>query len=105
MESLRSSVQVLGDTLKPSISPLALRPLFFLLGYLASSIYLLEHAVWSADRRPEAEHDTDVEVLVSWVGEGGLLKAKDDVLKAGMVNEGTRRRLNEAFVYGAQTKL
>jgi hypothetical protein len=105
VESLQSSLQVFVDALTPPIMPLAPRAIFFLLGYLASSIYLLEHAAWSAHQRPKEEHDTDVETLVKWVREGGLTKAKEDVLMIRRTDEGERRRFNERLLYGARTKL
>ena len=55
----------------PTLIP---RPALFLFGYTASSLYLLEHAIWS-HTNGEAERETDIEVFTRWVAEGGLTGA------------------------------
>jgi hypothetical protein len=59
----------------PTLIP---RPALFLFGYVASSLFLLEHAIWSYTSG-EAEQATDVEVFRRWVMEGGLTSAVEDV--------------------------
>jgi len=52
-----------------------------LAGFLASSTFLLEHAIWaSASGEPTCEGD--IEVFRRWVVEGGMLAAIDDVRRA-----------------------
>ena len=44
-----------------------------LVGYVASGVYLLEHALW------EGGDDVDVEVFSRWAIDGGLKNAVADV--------------------------
>ncbi|TFK52431.1 hypothetical protein OE88DRAFT_1698245 [Heliocybe sulcata] len=97
---------LLGDALKelqaaymPPVSPFVTRPALFLFGYIASSLYLLEHAVWSsATSQPEQE--TDVEVFRRWVVEGGLQGAMEAVRKARAAEPESRFQADHAIVYG-----
>lgn len=97
IEALKSSIQVLIETLTPPVHPLCPRPVFFLLGYLSSALYLLEHAIWS-----EAADDADV--VVKWV-EDGLLKAVEDVNRTKIIRADEAKQLNARLVYGIPTKL
>jgi len=78
------------------------RPLLFLIGYVASTIYLFEQAIWSNQQgRPEAE--LDKWIVAKWVESGGvksnvaglkgLLKASEAEIKEGM-------KMERALVYG-----
>ncbi|KZT23442.1 hypothetical protein NEOLEDRAFT_1157320 [Neolentinus lepideus HHB14362 ss-1] len=96
--ALRSAVEELQATYTPPISPLVTRPALFLFGYVASALYLLEHAVWSsATSQPERE--TDVEVFKRWVAEGGLQSSVGAVRTARAVAQGNRSKMNRAIVY------
>ncbi|KAE9393159.1 acyl-CoA dehydrogenase NM domain-like protein [Gymnopus androsaceus JB14] len=53
------------------IPPLIARPALMFMGYIASSIYLLEHATWS-HIRGEDGFATDAEVFRRWVYDGGF---------------------------------
>ncbi|KXN88081.1 Putative acyl-CoA dehydrogenase AidB [Leucoagaricus sp. SymC.cos] len=84
------------------ISPLVPRPTLLLVGSIASSVYLLEHAIWSYNQR-EREADIDVDVFARWIVESGLeanvevvRKAKD----AQLVKE--RVKANERIVFGTK---
>ncbi|KAH7905310.1 hypothetical protein BJ138DRAFT_1165034 [Hygrophoropsis aurantiaca] len=100
--ALRRGIQqiqsVYGTT---NMAPLVPRPAFLLLGYVSSSLFLLEHAVWSW-RTNSTERDVDVEVFNRWVIEGGMSAAMDDVLRA--IHGSTKERLvaNSAITYGAK---
>lgn len=89
IEVLHSSLEIIIQALTPPVHVLAPRPVFFLLGYLASSLYLLEHAIWSG------EHD-DADILRNWV-EDGMVKAKEDVHRL----KETDVPLLERLVYGS----
>jgi len=79
----------------PSLMP---RPALMLTGFVASSSYLLEHAIWS-HTDGEAERDADVEVFRRWVLEGGIVAAIEDVRR---VKQSTNRRVesNSRLVFG-----
>ncbi|BGP33463.1 hypothetical protein JCM10296v2_005265 [Rhodotorula toruloides] len=78
------------------------RPLLFLIGYLASSLHLLEQAAWSAshDRREAA---MDAWVVERWVGDMGAReierKVREAVEMKGEEREREMRREREV-VYG-----
>lgn len=93
IETLQSSLETVIQALKPPVHILSPRPVFFLLGYLASSIYLLEHAIWSMSKQDYI----DADALVFWV-EDGLIKAKEDVLR---IKE-TEMPVLERLVYGSK---
>jgi hypothetical protein len=103
-------------------SPTIARPLLFLVGHLASSLYLLEHAVWSyqkgASGQTESESQPDVEVFTRWVMNGsgelngpggwdgsGLWGAKKEVeTLIGLTSPQDRVRradLDREIVYGS----
>ena len=82
------------------MSPLIPRPALMLLGAIASSIYLLEHAVW-AEVQPEFANNLDAEVFRRWVIEGGMEGAIQAVKRA-KVNAGARAALNSALVFGSR---
>lgn len=69
-----------------------------LMGFVASSSYLLEHAIWS-HTDGDAERNTDVEVFRRWVLEGGIVAAIEDVRR---VKQSTDRRVesNSTLVFG-----
>lgn len=47
-----------------------------LVGYVASGVYLLEHALW------EGSEDIDVEVFSRWMIDGGLKSTVEEVERA-----------------------
>jgi len=73
-----------------------------LFGYTASSIYLLEHAIWS-NTNAETEQEIDAEVFRRWVVEGGLTAAVEDVTRARGFGE-KRVKENLGIVYGVSGK-
>lgn len=80
------------------------RPTLFLIGYLASSLHLVEQAAWSAsNRRPEAE--MDAWVVKRWVEDGGAREVESKVREVvGMKREERDRemRLERQVVYGPE---
>ena len=73
-----------------------------LAGSIASSIYLLEHAVWSFTTN-EASHEVDIEVFKRWVIEGDVMAAIASVRRAKKACDG-RVKMNSTIVFGAPTK-
>lgn len=53
----------------------------FVVGHVASSVYLLEQAIWSNAVNDSQKH-VDSEVFNRWVIEGGLTKALTDLTRA-----------------------
>ncbi|KAG5648418.1 hypothetical protein DXG03_004992 [Asterophora parasitica] len=113
LPSLRDALSLLQTALselqaslgaKP-IAPLTPRPALILTGYIASSAFLLEHAVWAwggGEEGPE-ERDVHVEVFRRWVLEGGVAPAVEDLRRAredGEGSKGVRVRDNERIVFG-----
>lgn len=79
------------------------RPALFLVGYIASSLYLLEHAT---QNREDTERAADLEVFERWVLEGGLVAAIEDVVRTK--KQGDARALADskiAFAAFAKSKL
>jgi len=74
----------------------------FLFGYIASSLYLLEHAIWS-QVNSEAERETDVEAFKRWVVEGGLIGTVEDAERTRNFGE-ERVKADLGIVYGASGK-
>ncbi|PFH54068.1 hypothetical protein AMATHDRAFT_845 [Amanita thiersii Skay4041] len=103
------SIDVLSEALKEiatsyqqPIQPLVPRPALMLMGCVASSIYLLEHANW-AYATGEPTKDIDVDVFMRWVIEGGTMAAIADVKKAKQSGEG-RIAANSSMVFGGLGK-
>jgi len=100
---LRSAlVEDLPSAYKQPIAPLVPRPAIFLFSYIVSSLYLLQHAIWSYTRQ-EVEREVDTDVFRRWVIEGGLKTAQDEVKRA-QVAAMERMRIDSALVYGSATK-
>lgn len=80
------------------------RPLLFLIGYIASTIYLFEQAIWS-NQQGRGEAELDKWVVSKWVESGGvksnvaglkgLMKASEGEVKEGM-------KMERALVYGLE---
>ena len=98
---LSSALSDLANIFTGPISDLMPRLALLLTAYTASSLYLLEHALWS-HAAEEAERPLDVEVFRRWVDEGGLTTAIKDVqIVAGSTHD--RVLANTMMVYGPTT--
>lgn len=99
---LENALIELSTTYTKQISPLVPRPALLLVGSIASSIYLLEHAIWSySEKEPEA--GLDVEVFTRWTVQSGLEGCIAEVKKAknaDLVRE--RVKANERLVFGTK---
>ena len=78
----------------PALSP---RPALFLLGYIASSTVMLEHALWSASHSNKAEHQVDVDTLIRWTKCGDLSAAQEELSTVAAFDHETNGRI----VYGS----
>ncbi|GAA5871997.1 hypothetical protein JCM16303_000939 [Sporobolomyces ruberrimus] len=80
------------------------RPILFLLGYIASTVYLIEQAQWSASNgRPEAEPDRWI--VAEWTETGGAQETVR-ILEKLLAESGTAARdtmdKERALVYGKE---
>ncbi|KAH8104723.1 acyl-CoA dehydrogenase/oxidase [Cristinia sonorae] len=98
---IRTSLSLLtgAPSSSPTENPLLPRPALFLFSNIASSIYLLEHAIWAmATKQPSAE--TDIEVFRRWVEEGGLKESVEDVRRVLEDSNRNRTEMDRQIVYG-----
>jgi len=87
---------------KSPLSPLVPRPALILVGYIASGLYLLEHATW-AHNTGQPDCVSDVEVFRRWTLEGGLVAAIEDVRRVKTASE-ERMNLSSMIVYAGPLK-
>ncbi|BGP09477.1 hypothetical protein JCM10049v2_005348 [Rhodotorula toruloides] len=104
--TLKSRLDLLASAthslLTPPLDLLLPRPLLFLIGYLASSLHLIEQAAWSASRQRE-EAAMDAWVVERWVGDGGAREVERRVRECvGMKGEEREREMTREreVVYG-----
>ncbi|KAI0822224.1 acyl-CoA dehydrogenase/oxidase [Trametes gibbosa] len=95
---LRKALLALPDAYKAAAHPLVPRPALFLFSHIASSVYLLEHAIW-ASTTSEPGHEIDAETFKRWVLEGGLDLALENVRRAKSSSQ-NRTQTDSAIVYG-----
>lgn len=99
---LEQALAELQTTYNKPIPPLVPRPALMLVGSIASSIYLLEHSIWSHNQK-EAEAEVDAEVFKRWVVQSGLESNVAEVKKAKDSNKVQARvKANEKIVFGAR---
>ena len=104
LSTLETAVVKLGSVLRPPVPTLMPRSALILTGHVASSLYLLEHAIWS-HTTSELEGPLDCEVFRRWVVEGGLVGAMEEVNRIDKLTEAERVRADSAIVYGLKSKL
>ncbi|KAH9846378.1 acyl-CoA dehydrogenase/oxidase [Lenzites betulinus] len=100
---LREALLALLNAYKAAAHPLVPRPALFLFSHIASSVYLLEHAVW-ASKTSEPGHEIDAETFRRWVLEGGLDIALENVRRAQTSSQ-DRVQTDSAIVYGGTSKI
>lgn len=98
LDTLRRSIDCAVSAYKSPIPTLIPRHALILLGNITSSLFLLEHAIWSHETSQD-EAQTDAEVFTRWVLEGGLLTAVHDV-KIIQAATAEREAANTAIVFG-----
>jgi hypothetical protein len=103
LDALREGLSVLKKSYQLPIPSLLPRPALMLMGFVASSTYLLEHAIWSYNHE-ETERDMDVEVFRRWVLEGGLVATIKDVRRTKL-NVDQRVQSNSRIVFEASPRV
>lgn len=98
LDLLNKALQELTTALGTHASPLTPRPALLLTGFVTSSCFLLEHAVWAHDIG-DTERDTDVEVFRRWALEGGMVGAIEDIRRAKQTAD-QRVKANSTLVFG-----
>ncbi|KAL6304350.1 acyl-CoA dehydrogenase/oxidase [Sparassis latifolia] len=101
LEALHAACDDLSQTYKAPIAPLVPRPALFLFSHIASSLYLLEHAIW-AHQKSEVSSSSDIEVFRRWVVEGGLSLAVENVRRA-KTSPTDRSQMDSEIVYSPST--
>ncbi|KDQ62343.1 hypothetical protein JAAARDRAFT_203500 [Jaapia argillacea MUCL 33604] len=96
---LKAALADVSTVYSHPIPPLLPRPALLLVAQIATSIYLLEHALWSFNNS-EIERDVDLEVFVRWVLEGGLREIIGEVNKTKTVGE-EKMAMDNRIVYGS----
>lgn len=100
---MKSGLDELSTAYQHPIPTLIPRPALILFDYIASSLYLLEHAIWSHNSK-EQENEIDEEVLKRWVLESGMVGAIDDLNR--MRKKGSERvAMDLEIVYGKEVKV
>ncbi|KAI0685807.1 acyl-CoA dehydrogenase/oxidase [Cytidiella melzeri] len=95
---LRTALEEVSRSYTPPIPPLLPRPALFAFSYVASALYLLEHATW-AWKIGERTVDVDIDIFRRWVEEGGLCSAVRDVRRARSADH-QRIEMDAKMVYG-----
>jgi len=121
LEKLRSAVLALHELLTPpeetpkdlAAIPIASLPssilprsIFFLVGHTTSSLFLLEHAVWSmcCAEESDAESDGHIEAFKRWVEDGPVGTSLPEVqaeVERLWKEHTSVCRMDEALLYGA----
>lgn len=105
LDLLRQVCLVYYDSSSPSTAdPRLPRLILYHLGYLASSICLLEQAIWSNMNTDEQiNHAVDAYVYASWVksmGARGVARDLSSMLTASALERKLERQLDQEMVYG-----
>lgn len=90
--------------LEPGADPRLARPLLYLIGYVASSIYLIEQAIWSHGK-PEEDGEVDKMVMERWTRVGGVRQTRatiEELLRSSPEDAQKARSLEQALVYGSK---
>ncbi|TFK27631.1 acyl-CoA dehydrogenase domain-containing protein [Coprinopsis marcescibilis] len=98
---LQEGLKALPKAYTLPLHPLAPRPALIVVGYIASSIYLLEHALWAVETA-QPTSGIDVEVFKRWVLEAGLQSAQEDLERA-MTSNQERLDVDKAIVFGVRS--
>lgn len=104
-ESLKRVTSASNEYLTPGITPdpRLPRPLLYLLGYLSTSLGLLEHAIWS-EKNGKEEKELDRMVFVKWVHSGDLSRVMskvDELVSGDRIVMAAERKLEHKLVYGS----
>lgn len=96
---LKKALLELDSCYVQPMNPLIPRPALMLVGAVASSIYLLEHAIWSY-KNSEQTKELDSEVFRRWVLEGEVEGALQAVRRIRTGDSRNRAQLNAQLAFG-----
>jgi len=96
---LRKALLELESCYVQPMNHLVPRPALMLVGAVASSLYLLEHAIWSY-KNSELAKELDSEVFRRWVLEGGVEGALQAVRRIRTADSRNRAQLNAQLAFG-----
>lgn len=99
---LKEAIEEFASSFQQPMPPLVPRPAFMLAGVLASSIYLLEHVVWSFTG-DEGSLEVDIDIFKRWVIEGDTEAVIASVRRAKKYSS-QRVKINSTIVFGDPTK-
>ena len=99
---LKEAIEEFASSFQQPVQPLVSRPALTLAGVVTSSVYLLEHVVWSFTAN-EASLEADIEIFKRWVIEGDAVASIASVRRAKK-HSAERVRINSTIVFGASTK-
>lgn len=99
---LKEAIEEFASSFRQPIPSLLPRPALILAGVVTSSIYLLEHAVWSFTNN-EASLEVDIEIFNRWVVEGDTVSAIASVRRAKK-HSSQRIEINSTIVFGDPTR-
>jgi hypothetical protein len=103
IKNLKARIDILKTTFQVPVARLLPRPALILMGYVLSSIYLLEHALWSHENS-QPEKEVDLDVFKRWMDDSGFIAAVEDLKKAKAGSEDAIRS-NNVLVFGSKAKL
>lgn len=83
------------------MNPLLPRPALMLFAHIASSLYLLEHAIWS-ENSGEADAENDVEAVRRWTENGDINKTWSEV-QILMEVEQERAKSDYGLLFGGRS--
>jgi hypothetical protein len=98
---LEEAIEEFASSFRQPMPSLLPRPALMLAGVVTSSIYLLEHAVWSFTTN-EPSLEVDIEVFKRWVIESDTVSAIASVRRAKK-HSSQRVKINSTIVFGHPT--
>ena len=100
---LKEAIEEFSSSFRQPMPSLLPRPALMLAGVVTSSVYLLEHAIWSFTNN-EASLEVDIEIFKRWVIEGDTVSAIASVRRAKK-HSSQRVEINSTIVFGHPRKL
>ena len=100
---LQEGIAQIARVYTGQLHPLIHRPGLILVGYVTSSLSLLEHATWSWTQKTETK-DVDVEVVKRWALDNGFKAALEDVERA-MESGDAKVELDKQIAFGSGLSL
>jgi hypothetical protein len=99
---LKDAIEEFASSFRQPMPSLLPRPALILAGVVTSSLYLLEHAVWSFTTN-EASLEVDIEIFNRWVIEGDTVSTIASVRRAKK-HSSQRAEINSTIVFGEPSR-